>query len=143
MTGLVHICINNEAKRLANRFNIDNASSMIAGYLHDVGRIFPDNQSIDIASELGIQALDEEHTYAGLLHQKISKVLAYELFGINDNNILNAIECHTTLKAGASDIDLILFIADKLSWDSLDSKPILDGILKGLEKSLEQGAFFS
>lgn len=131
-----------EAEKLANRFSVDNVSSKIAGYLHDIGRVIPDKQSIDIASELGIQVLGEEHIYAGLLHQKISKVLAYKLFGIKDNNILNAIECHTTLKAGASDIDLILFIADKLSWDSSDSKPILSGILYGLEKSLKHGAFF-
>lgn len=131
----------NEAERLAKRFNVDNVSCKMAGYLHDVGRVFSDSQSVDIASQLGIQILGEEHTYAGLLHQKISKVLAYELFGIKDNNILNAIECHTTLKAGASDIDLVLFIADKLSWDSSDSKPILSGILNGLERSLKHGAF--
>lgn len=131
-----------EAERLANRFNVDSASAKIAGYLHDVGRVFSDKQSINIASELEIQVLDEEHIYAGLLHQKISRVIASELFGINNSSILNAIECHTTLKAGASDIDLILFIADKLSWDSSDSKPILDGILYGLEQSLEHGAFY-
>lgn len=131
----------NEAERLAKRFNVDNVSCKMAGYLHDVGRVFSDSQSVDIASQLGIQILGEEHTYAGLLHQKISKVLAYELFGIKDNNILNAIECHTTLRAGASDIDLVLFIADKLSWDSADSKPILSGILNGLERSLKHGAF--
>ncbi len=131
----------NEAEKLAKRFNVDSVSSRMASYLHDVGRVFSDNQSVDIAAKLGIQIIGEEHTYAGLLHQKISKVLAYELFGIKDISILNAIECHTTLKAGASDIDLVLFIADKLSWDSSDSKPILSGILNGLEESLKHGAF--
>lgn len=131
----------NEAEKLANRYNVDIVSTKIAGYLHDVGRVFSDAQSIDIALNLGIQILDEEYAYSGLLHQKISKVLAHELFGVKDNNILNAIECHTTLKAGASDIDLILFIADKLSWDSSDSEPILSGIFNGLKKSLNHGVF--
>lgn len=131
----------NEAARLARRFNIDDVSSRIAGYLHDVGRVFSDKQSVDIALQLGIQILDEEHTYPSLLHQKLSKVLAFELFEIKDKNILSAIECHTTLKAVASDSDLVLFIADKLSWDSTDSKPIIDGISNGLEVSLKHGAF--
>lgn len=131
-----------EAERLAGRFNTDCASLRTAGYLHDVGRIFPDNRMIDIAVELGIRVLDEERIYAGLLHQKLSKLLAYELFGIRDNKILNAVECHTTLRVKASPTDLILFIADKLSWDSSDNRPILDGISAGLEKSLEHGAFF-
>jgi HD superfamily phosphohydrolase YqeK len=76
-----------------------------------------------------------------LLHQKISKVIAEELFGVIDRYILNAIECHTTLRVNANEIDLVLFIADKLSWDSADSEPILDGIYRGLEISLKHGAF--
>ncbi len=131
-----------EAEKLAIRFSIDSASAKTAGYLHDVGRVFPDNKSTNVAFELGIQILDEEHSCAGLLHQKISRVIASELFGIKDSVILDAIECHTTLKAQPSDVDLILFIADKLSWDSSDSKLIVDGILKGLQRSLEHGAFY-
>ena len=38
-------------------------------------------------------------------------------FGIEDNEILSAIECHTTLKKNYSDIDLVLFVADKIKWD--------------------------
>jgi HD superfamily phosphohydrolase YqeK len=76
-----------------------------------------------------------------LLHQRISKAVARELFCVKDENILNDIGCHTTLRDNANDIDLLLFIADKLSWDSIDSEPILVGIHKGLEISLQHGAF--
>lgn len=130
-----------EAKRLSEQFGICQETAETAGFLHDISRVIPDNEYLSIASELGIEVVEEEKVSPMLLHQKISKAIAWELFQVNDKNILNAIECHTTLKANANATDLVLFIADKLSWDSADSEPILDGIYKGLEISLEHGAF--
>jgi len=131
-----------EAQRLGENFGMDIPSAMTCGYLHDIGRIIKQEETIHIATELGIEVLEEERCYPGLLHQKFSRTLATEVFGVKDQQILDAIQCHTTLRAGASDLDLILFIADKLSWDSSDSRPILQGIQKGLEKSLQHGAFY-
>ena len=131
-----------EAQRLGADFGMDVSSAMTCGYLHDLGRLIPQNEAVHIATQLGIKVLEEEASYPDLLHQKTSKVLATEIFGIQDQQILAAIECHTTLRAGATDFDLILLIADKLSWDSSDSEPILQGIQKGLEKSLQHGAFY-
>lgn len=130
-----------EAKRLSVQFGVCQEACETAGYLHDISRVIPDNEYLNIASKLGIKILEEERVFPMLLHQKISKVIAGELFGVTNRNILNAIECHTTLRANANGIDLVLFIADKLSWDSLDNEPILDGINKGLKISLEHGAF--
>jgi HD superfamily phosphohydrolase YqeK len=67
--------------------------------------------------------------------------MAAELFNIKNDKILNAIECHSTLRDGAKELDLVLFIADKLQWDISDNKDFKRDILKGLEKSLECGAF--
>jgi HD superfamily phosphohydrolase YqeK len=101
----------------------------------------PLNQAVDAAAEYSIDVLEEERTAPGLLHQKLSKVMAAEAFGIRDSIVLKAIECHTTLKADANDIELILFVADKLTMDAPDSKPVIAGILKGLDQSLAHAAF--
>lgn len=42
-----------------------------------------------------------EEKYHFLLHQRISKIIAEERFGIDDAEILSAVECHTTLKKNA------------------------------------------
>ena len=54
-------------------------------------------------------------------------------FGIEDNEILSAIECHTTLKKNYSDIDLVLFVADKIKWDQEGKPPYLDGLLQAFK----------
>ena len=49
-----------------------------------------------------------------LNHGKLAAQVAKEKFGINDQDILNAIRYHTTGRAGMSDLELIIFLADTL-----------------------------
>ena len=39
--------------------------------------------------------------------------MAEKIFDITDNEILSAIECHTTLKGKYSQLDLVVFVANK------------------------------
>lgn len=72
---------------------------------------------LQTAEELSILILEEERKYSRIIHQKLSKVMAQEIFLIDDADILSAIECHTTLKSNSTMIDKILFISDKISFD--------------------------
>ena len=58
-----------------------------------------------------------EEKYPFLLYQRFSATVAMEVFKVNDERILSAITHHTTLKANHSQYEMILFLADKLSWD--------------------------
>lgn len=89
---------------------------------------------------LKIKVLSEEKELPLILHQKISAVMARDIFNINDPEILSAIECHTTLKAGAAALDKILFVADKIEWDQEGVPPYKDEIERALNISLELAA---
>ncbi|HWQ73416.1 MAG TPA: HD domain-containing protein [Desulfitobacteriaceae bacterium] len=131
----------NEARRLANRFGANEHHASIAGYLHDISGIIPDTEKIDVCNKLGIDVLAEERIVPGLLHSKISRFMAAEIFNISELAILSAIECHSTLKPNATVVDMILFIADKLQWDSIHNACFIEDVKAGLEISLEHGAF--
>ena len=60
-----------------------------------------------------------------IIHQKLSKVIAKEIFKVDDEEILNAICCHTTLRKHATKMDLVLFVADKIEWDQNGAPPYL------------------
>lgn len=130
-----------EAQRIAEKFGIDVNKAFIAGCLHDISRIFSDDQKIHICKELGIEMLPGELAVPSLLHPKVSRAMAVEIFDIRDVEILNAIECHSTLKANAGSMEMILFIADKITWDETYSNAFMEELKKGLENSLEQAAF--
>jgi predicted HD superfamily hydrolase involved in NAD metabolism len=129
-----------EAKRLALRQNEDPAKAEIAGWLHDISAIVPRNRQLGLAEGLEIDILPEERTYPLLLHQKLSAVIAREVFAVTDPAILSAIECHTTLKANSSALDRIIFVADKLKWDQPGDPPYLGALQTALEHSLDAAA---
>lgn len=106
-----------EAKRIAGRFGIDARQAEIAALLHDISNVIPVGEMLTVAAQLSIEVATEERLYPHIIHQKLSRTMAACAFGITDRDILSAIECHTTLKPGASQLDKVLFIADKISWD--------------------------
>lgn len=67
--------------------------------------------------------------------------MALNIFGISDPQILSAIGCHTTLKGGASSLDKVVFVADKIRWDQEGRPPYLTCLESALERSLDDAAF--
>lgn len=130
-----------QARRTALQFGSDPAQARLAGWLHDVSAVFPHAQRLAAAQALGLEVLPEEAAYPMILHQKLSVVLAEQVFGVQEAAVLSAIGCHTTLKAGASRLDKVVFIADKLAWDGTGTAPFYGAIVQGLERSLDQGVF--
>ena len=130
------------AYQLGEKYLTSPEKVCIAGYLHDISAVYPNNQRISVAQKYGIELNETEMAFPMIIHQKISKSIAKMDFGIEDNEILSAIECHTTLKKNYSDIDLVLFVADKIKWDQEGKPPYLDGLLQALNCSLENAAYF-
>ncbi|WP_051931600.1 bis(5'-nucleosyl)-tetraphosphatase (symmetrical) YqeK [Clostridium sp. KNHs214] len=128
-------------KVLAKQYGANEEHVEIAGLLHDIGGVYPNDRRLFISKSLGVDILPEEEKVPLILHQKISKAMAKEIFNINSHEILSAIECHTTLKKEASKVDKILFIADKIEWDQDGIPPYIEEVENGLNKSLEMGVF--
>lgn len=132
----------NYAKDISCRYSIRSELAEVSGLLHDISAVIPNNKRIEVANILGIEICDEERKLPLIIHQKISKVIAQDIFKINDTSILSAIECHTTLKKEPSKLDLLLFVSDKVKWDQGGNPPYLEGLLYNLDKSLEHSALY-
>lgn len=131
----------NEAKRIAKRFGLDEEAAAIAGYLHDISAIIPNDERIEVAEEMQIEVLQEERIFPMIIHQKLSKRIANEIFKVENETILDAISCHTTLRKNATPIDMVLFVADKIEWDQSGTPPYITEIKEALEQSLEHACF--
>ncbi len=99
------------------------------------------NEYVDICKKYKISINTVEKDLPILLHQKISSLIASEVFEIKDSEILSAIRCHTTLKANPSDLDMILFLSDKLKWDQPGIPPYKKDIENALSISLESACY--
>ena len=126
-----------EAKRVALKIGENAEQAEAGGWLHDVSTVIPNEQRIQVAEEWGVEVLPEEAAFPMIIHQKLSVVLAREFFGVHDEAILSAVGCHTTLKANATRLDKVVFLADKLAWDQPGVPPYYDAMLAALEQSLD------
>lgn len=130
-----------EAKRLADRFGAIATAAETAGLLHDISAVIPNEERIAAATLFAVEVLPEEAAFPMIIHQKLSVVLAHDLFGVTAVETLSAIGCHTTLKADASLLDKVLFIADKIAWDQPGEPPYLAALQQALDRSLDHAAF--
>jgi predicted HD superfamily hydrolase involved in NAD metabolism len=130
-----------ESVRLARRWGVDEMSAEVAGLLYDISAIVPNEQRVALAERLGIEVLPEERAFPMIIHQKLSAVIARDVFGVANEPVLSAIGCHTTLKADASALDKVVFVADKIKWDQPGEPPYLPELLIAAEESLDAAAF--
>ncbi|USG67259.1 bis(5'-nucleosyl)-tetraphosphatase (symmetrical) YqeK [Brevibacillus ruminantium] len=130
-----------EAVRIAEQFRVDPDAAKIAALLHDISGIIPNSERLSAAKLCGLAPYPEEEIFPMIIHQRLSAVMARELFGITDPGILGAIGCHTTLRAQATDLDLVMFVADKIEWDQRGTPPYLADLQAALSSSLGDAAF--
>lgn len=130
------------ARQIAKKYDLDENKILLASLLHDVSAIMPAKQMYQIAKQRNMVIDPAEEKYHFLLHQRISRILANEMFGITDEDILSAIECHTTLKKAASDYDKVVFLADKIAWDQEGQPPYYQELLKAVDISLDMGCYY-
>lgn len=87
--------------------------AMIAGLLHDCAKSMHGSELVAICEKarLNVTAVERGNPTA-LLHAKAGAYLAQHKYGVNNDNILNAIRYHTTGRPDMSRLEKILYIAD-------------------------------
>lgn len=129
--------VRDNALILAKKYVIDYEQAKAAALLHDISTLIPEDNYLPIAEAVDLEIFPAEREFPSLLHQRISRIVAVDTFNIVDKEVLNAINCHTTLRKGASALDKLLFVADKLSWDYKDSPTFTPLVRKAAEVSLD------
>lgn len=127
---------------LAGIHKLDIQKARTAALLHDISAVMSPLEMYETAVERGMPIDPAEEKYHFLLHQRISRIIAEEQFGIRDEDILSAVECHTTLKQNAGPYDQLVFIADKISWDQEGVPPHYETLKTLVRESLDKACFF-
>ena len=114
-------CVNvsKEAVKLAKRYGGDEEKAAIAGILHDITKEMPKEEQLQIMLDSGIILDDIQKNAPKLWHGISGSVYIKKHFGIEDEDILNAICYHTTGRAGMSLLEKIIFVADFTSEERI------------------------
>lgn len=106
------IGVRDEAVMLANIYGCSIESANIAALLHDCAKYLGKDEKKQMLLSQGIDILPCEEENDELLHGKAGAVLAKEKYGIDDEDIYNAIFYHTTGRPGMSLLEQIIFVSD-------------------------------
>lgn len=104
--------VRDTAIELAKIHNVDLESAEVAGFLHDCAKIRDHEKLMKAARENKLLLTKEMIKAPQIIHSYLGALYARELYGIEDEDILNAITYHTTGRANMSDLEKIIFLAD-------------------------------
>ncbi len=96
--------------RYAVIYGVDPDKAAIAGLLHDCAKELPITRQASLAKKIDDRSLPEN----ALLHAPAGAAYAKERYGIQDEEILLAIRYHTTGCERMTDMEKIVYLADKI-----------------------------
>ena len=100
------------AVKMAEYFGCDVEKARIAGLLHDCAKEIDKDDAVSLCEEFGIEVDEVKRVQKGLLHADLgAKILDLE-YGVDDEEIYDAVKCHTMGRCGMTDLDKILYLAD-------------------------------
>lgn len=100
------------AAALAMCHGCDVYQAELAGLLHDCAKGYTEQELLEISSQRGIVVSVAEEKAPHLLHAKVGAYLAEHIYGVEDQDVLEAIRFHTTGKPSMTKLEKIIFIAD-------------------------------
>lgn len=101
------------AANLAAVHGVDVEKALVAGILHDCAKCLSHKKQMALCEKNNVQLSElEAEENSTLLHAKSGCVLAREVYGITDEDILNAICYHTTGRPQMGPLEKIIYIAD-------------------------------
>ena len=114
------------AIKMARTFGVDEKKAEIAALLHDCAKQIPHDEQLLLCYEYGIETDEIKEKQKGLLHADLGAYLAKAEFGIEDQEILNAIKHHTLACENMSDLEKILYLADIIEPNREDFEGLAD-----------------
>lgn len=117
------------AASMAMAYGMDVKTAQLAGLLHDCAKAYSDEKKLSLCEKYGLTISDVERENPGLLHAKLGSYLAKKKYDVEDQDVLNAIEFHTTGRPDMSCLEQIVFIADYIE-PSRKPLPDIDTVRK-------------
>lgn len=121
-----------------NGYNMEKAS--LAGILHDCAKNLSDSELLEECSKYGLSVSETEKKCVFLLHAKVGALYARIKYGVEDEEILNAIMYHTTGRPAMTLLEKIIFTADYIE-PNRKPLPQIDMIRRTAYSDLDLGVY--
>lgn len=121
------------ASHLAKIYDADVEKAEFAGRYHDIAKCFGQDKMDELVIKYG---LSEDYLgNAALAHSKVAAEILSKEFGVDDEDVLNAIRSHTTGRVEMSLLEEIVYVADAIEHNR--NYPELKSLQKQAETDLD------
>lgn len=129
------------AEKLAARHGAPPLKARVAGILHDIARLWKNEDLVAYAAAHGIPISADGRATPVLLHAPVGADIACREFGICDRELLGAIARHTVAVPNMSDLEKIVYLADTVEPSrTYDGRETLES---AAFRSLDEGLFLA
>lgn len=97
---------------LAKINGVDEEKTKIAALIHDAAKNMKIDEQYKILKENSVDMDIISENSPQILHGWVAAILAKELMGVTDEEIINAVKYHTTGRKSMSKLEKIIYIAD-------------------------------
>ncbi|MBU5268404.1 bis(5'-nucleosyl)-tetraphosphatase (symmetrical) YqeK [Clostridium cochlearium] len=104
--------VRDTAIKMAKFYNVDIEKTKIAALVHDCAKNKKNEELINIVKKYGYDINNECEKNIQLLHGLAGALIAKNLMGIEDKEILNAVRYHTTGRENMSMLEKIIYLSD-------------------------------
>ncbi len=130
------LCVYKLAVKLAQIHGESQEKAAIAALFHDIAKEMSKEKILKLFNENGIIKYEVDNHPFAVWHALAGSIIAQYDYGIDDEDILSAIECHSTGKENMTLLDKIIYIADVASEDRQYSSA--DKIRKDAQVNLDK-----
>ncbi len=103
-----------EAVKLANHYGADETRAYNAALLHDCAKGCGEEEQFRLCSEYGVELDEITKKCPPIIHAPLGAEIARRVYGVNDDEVLEAIRFHTVGKANMTLLEKIIYIADMI-----------------------------
>lgn len=100
------------AASLAFAYGEDSKKALVAGLLHDSAKCLSHQKRLAICKKNNIEVTKVEMENPVLLHAKVGAFFAKDKYGVEDEEIFNAVLYHTTGRPNMGMIEKFVYVAD-------------------------------
>lgn len=136
------LAVAHTARQLARTHQMHMRRAEIAGLLHDCAKCLPLKEMQAICRLHQLTADEALIESSNLLHSVAGAYLAASEYGVQDPDVLHAIACHTTGQPQMTQLDMIVYLADKIEPTRADY-PTLNKTRLLAQLSLEKAVLYS
>ena len=133
------ISVAQTAKKLAERFGADADKAYLAGLVHDCAKCYTSDELYEKIAYYGIDLSPDTLKAEPLLHSFLGAFEAKYVYGIDDDEVFDAIYYHTVGKEDMPPLTAIVYLADAI--EPLRSYPGVDEIRREAENSLDRAIY--